>query len=277
MTVAESTMVARAKQAWRVPSRVERYRALQGWIDDGERSAFMSIADEVRAQPILDLGVGAGRTTAFMRLLTDAYVAVDSSPEMVAAARAVFPGLDVRHGDARDLSEFPSATYSLVLFSYNGIDYLDHDGRLRVYDEVRRVLRPGGIFAYSTFSKDSHLYGQRPWFQGPWPPTVRRVARGLVDAPRRLPRLPALYANWWKSHRASEDHGGWGTAPVAALDFELVHFTTVRFEQTTLAERGFGVRKMLDRRGSSTSARCDDPWFFVLAEKKHPASQRSDS
>jgi SAM-dependent methyltransferase len=261
----QSALVEANRHAWTVRSRVARYGALQGWIDNGERLAVGSVADEVRGQPVLDIGVGTGRTAWLMRLLTDDYVAIDWSPDMVEACRSACPGLDVRQGDARDLSGFGSSQFKLVLFSYNGLDNVDRAGRLRVYDQVHRVLRPDGIFAYSTFSKDGHIYGQRPWFGGPGPPTLRRVARSLLTFPKRLPALPLLYANWWRSHRAREDHGDWGLAPVAALDFNLLHFTTLDGERAVLADHGFVASAVFADTGEDVTDAAGYAWFFVVA------------
>ena len=69
--------------------------------------SISTIADEIRGTPIFDLGVGAGRTTSLMRLVTDDYVGVDWSSEMVTTSRARYPGTDFRQGDAEDLSFLP--------------------------------------------------------------------------------------------------------------------------------------------------------------------------
>ncbi|MDQ1322424.1 MAG: hypothetical protein QG655_3671 [Actinomycetota bacterium] len=53
---------------------VEDYDAFQGWNEKGEMRVLMSIATEVRGKPVLDVGVGTGRTTSLLRLLTDDYV-----------------------------------------------------------------------------------------------------------------------------------------------------------------------------------------------------------
>jgi SAM-dependent methyltransferase len=68
---------------------------------------------------------------------------------MVRECRSRFPGVDIRLGDARDLTAFPSGSFDLVLFSYNGLDCLDASDRPLALEEIRRVLRRGGHFAYS--------------------------------------------------------------------------------------------------------------------------------
>jgi SAM-dependent methyltransferase len=74
---------------------------------------------------------------------------------MVALSRAnIGESPDVRflEGDARDLSMFDAASFDVVLFSFNGIDAVDHEDRRRILREVRRVLRPEGVFYFSSHS-----------------------------------------------------------------------------------------------------------------------------
>lgn len=259
-------VVSANQQAWEDADRVERYRGHQGWVDDGERLGVNAIADEVRGQPVLDIGVGAGRTVWLMRLLTDDYVGVDYAETMVDVCRRSCPGVDIRRVDARDLSGFPADHFKLVLFSYNGIDTIDHDGRSKVYDEVARVLRPDGIFAYSTLSKDGALYGQKPWTQGAGQDPLRRVARALANASHTLPEAPRRLSQWSKANARAEDHGWWGMAPLAAVGYNLVHFTTVEGEKKTLAAHGFTAASVITSTGQPVhegAARA--PWFFVVA------------
>lgn len=53
-----------------------------GYLDAGERAALLRVADDVRGQAVLDIGVGVGRTTTLLRLLTDRYEAADYAPHM---------------------------------------------------------------------------------------------------------------------------------------------------------------------------------------------------
>lgn len=99
---------------------------------------------------VLDVGCGAGRTTARLDARGFDVVGVDVSREMVTAAEALFPDVDVAVADAVSLP-FPDESFPYVLFSYCGLDYVHPEAdRLRALREIRRVLEPGGTFAFST-------------------------------------------------------------------------------------------------------------------------------
>ena len=59
-------------------------------------------------------------------------------------------------------SALPASSRGFVLFSFNGIDVLDHDGRQLVLSSVHRVLRPGGTFVFATLNKDHPMFGSNP-------------------------------------------------------------------------------------------------------------------
>jgi len=256
---------------WRVPARVQKYQGLQGWIDDGERLVVNSIADEVRARGILDLGVGAGRTTWFLRLLTTDYVAIDWSPEMVAACRLLYAGIDARQGDASDLSAFPDARFKLVFFSYNGIDNLGRADRLRVLDEAWRVLEPDGLFVYSTLSKLGPAYMERPVLatrRDGAEPVMKFAGRWCYRLLTTVDQYPRRARRWRHAKASARDHGDWAIAPLSALDFEMAYFTTVPGERKMLADHGFQVVQLISDDGRSLH---DDAhgcsWFHVVARK----------
>src|SRR5664279_1295109 len=131
-----------------------------------ETRALESVLDRVRGKRILDLGIGAGRTIAPLRAVSPDYIGVDYAPEMVEHCRRRFPGVDVRLGDARSLSQFANASFDLIVFSCNGICMVDHDGRMAILREVRRLLAPDGVFIFSTRNRDSRDYSALFIFPG---------------------------------------------------------------------------------------------------------------
>lgn len=244
-----------------------------GWYgDQGERTALLAVAADVRGTPVLDVGVGGGRTTWLLRLLTDDYVAVDAAPNMVALCRQHYPDLDVRLGDARDLSDFAADTFGFALFSNNGVDAMDHDDRARVLSELARVVRPGGIVLYSTHNLRGPSFDERPWQrQRPEePPSARAQARATAQLAWRSLRDPAMYASYWRN-RHLEHHDGWAMGPLRAHGFRLVtHF--IAADQLDAEVRAAGLRltdvfafggQRVDVSGPETHTH----YFHVIARK----------
>jgi ubiquinone/menaquinone biosynthesis C-methylase UbiE len=130
-------------------------RYLERHLTPPERLLLKSLKSRWCRIDMLDLGMGAGRTAYTFAAVARSYVGVDYSPRMVALSRAnIGESSDVRflEGDARDLSMFDIASFDVVLFSFNGIDAVDHEDRRRILREVRRVLRPEGVFYFSSHS-----------------------------------------------------------------------------------------------------------------------------
>lgn len=110
---------------------------------------------------ILDLGVGGGRTTTYLAPRASHYVGIDYAASMVAASRAKFPGQEFLVADAADLSMFSNSSFDAVVFSFNGIDNLNGDGRRRCLDHICRVLKGGGVFIFSTHNPRSLIVRPR--------------------------------------------------------------------------------------------------------------------
>lgn len=144
---------------------------------------------------VLDLGVGAGRTTPHLAARAKRYVGLDYSDAMIARCREKYPEQEFVLGDAADLSAFDDRTFDAVVFSFNGLGCLpEDDQRRRCLSEITRVLRPGGAFVFSLHNPRCLLY--RPVLDGAsLPKKAWRVAYAagvsLKMAATRL-RSPAL-------------------------------------------------------------------------------------
>jgi len=105
---------------------------------------------------ILDLGVGGGRTTSFLVSRASRYVGADYAAAMVRACEAKFPGLEFVVADAADLSQFAGASFDVVVFAFNGIDYvLPEDRRRSCLGHLHRVLKPHGVLILSSHNPRS--------------------------------------------------------------------------------------------------------------------------
>src|SRR5690242_13225523 len=79
---------------WRVyhaPGVARHYRSHA--LDEAETMALLAYQPAFAGQRVLDLGVGTGRTTAFLAPLASRYTGVDFSPPMIDALRVRFPGI----------------------------------------------------------------------------------------------------------------------------------------------------------------------------------------
>jgi SAM-dependent methyltransferase len=118
-----------------------------------ELRALEKVRDVVRGRPIMDIGVGTGRTAPKLLELSTDYVGIDYSPEMIAKCRIRFPGVRFAVGDARRLDNYDTAHFALLMFSLNGIDYVRHSDRLVILRECHRLLDDGGVFLFSSHNE----------------------------------------------------------------------------------------------------------------------------
>jgi len=229
-----------------------------------EAVILQRIADEVRQARILDIGVGAGRTTPFLLELSPHYVGFDYAPEMVAACQARFPGVKIMQGDARHMEFLGSEEFGFVLFSWNGLDYVSHEDRLLVLAQVFGLLKPGGLYLFS-----SHNLNCPP--RKPWDPRLHAWSWN----PRSWARY-AYYALRWTRQYWSRCHlqrQGPGHAILIdeVYDFRLVTYWVHPQEQIRQLEvEGFREVQCFDIDGAICAP--DDPslnrgTIYYLARK----------
>ena len=142
------------KRAMASAEVVNLYAALDE-LTPAERTILNGLEGELRGQPILDIGVGGGRTVAPLRAISDNYVGIDYMPAMVSACRRRFAQARFEIADARDLSAFDDGQFKLVLFSSNGRCMVGHEDRMQILREASRVLADDGVFVFSTYNQRS--------------------------------------------------------------------------------------------------------------------------
>jgi len=130
-------------------AEVAAHYAALDYLTPCERALFEAYIPKGSA--ILDLGVGGGRTTSYLAERASRYVGVDYATAMVKACEAKFPSLEFKVADAANLSLFPDASFDVVVFAFNGIDYvLPEKSRQSCFAQVHRVLKANGIFIFSS-------------------------------------------------------------------------------------------------------------------------------
>jgi SAM-dependent methyltransferase len=239
------------KRVYESPTTVQNYATMAG-LQPPEQTILDIVRRSLLQTRMLDVGVGAGRTTVHFAEHAAEYVGVDYSAGMIEACRARFADRQWKFlvADARDLP-FDDATFGFVLFSYNGVDAVPHEDRQRVFAETYRVLRPGGLFAFS-----SHNLAHAPALLSLQPTlSPRAILRGLWL--RRVnPPLRKINARDWIVLR---DRG---------LGGSLETYYVRREEQVRqLATAGFGHVQVYQLDGDVAAAGATDPWLYYLCAR----------
>ena len=143
----------RNQNAYAALSLVRHYAQL-GALQPAEQTVLNLLHDRLPGMKMLDIGVGGGRTTKHFAAIVADYIGIDYSAGMIAACQKRFAttaqATVFEVCDARDLSRFQDNAFDFILFSFNGIDSLSHVDRLKVFQEVSRVGKPGGYFCFSS-------------------------------------------------------------------------------------------------------------------------------
>jgi ubiquinone/menaquinone biosynthesis C-methylase UbiE len=143
---------------WTRPITVaEGYRAWAGFYDqpgngliDAEQPVVWKILDGLPRGRALDAACGTGRHAQYLASLGYSVIGVDSSPDMLAVAKAKLPDAEFREGDLHHLP-IPDQHVDVVVCALA----LEHVlGLAPVLAEFARVLRPGGHLVISDSRTD---------------------------------------------------------------------------------------------------------------------------
>lgn len=144
----------------------EEYFTFEG-LTHTERRIFDGISP--RDYPnVLDVGAGCGRTSIELQKRGFEVTAFDIAEKLVEYGNKKHPSLHMKVGDVLALDKtYAPRSFDLVLFSYNGLDYLfPETNRYAALCQIHRVLRPGGLFIYQ--SHNSWWNGEKRVFWLPF-------------------------------------------------------------------------------------------------------------
>jgi SAM-dependent methyltransferase len=150
-------------------------------LSEAEEHILETHRDALRGR-VLELGCGAGRVTGYLIEHSDRVHAIDISPAMIEFCARTYPGGTFTVADLRDMSSFATGSADAVVAIANVLDILDHDERLRVLEEIARILAPGGTLVMSSHNR---AYAERI----PKPTQIRGARlRARVKSALSMPR-----------------------------------------------------------------------------------------
>ncbi len=223
--------------AWNSPDAARVFTLDKTYSDPGEQAAFDWLAPRCAGEPLLDIGVGTGRTIPLMTAISNDYTGVDYTLKLLDLAKARYPERDLRHMDARDMSALPSGHFGLAEFSWNGIDCVDYDDRVRILEEMYRVVRPGGYVLFSSHNRGGPGYRENIWQLLPrFTFNPLRLGWRTLHSVRRF-QLGTL--NYLRNVKLNHDYGRYAIKTAAAHNFGIVIiYTTLGEQRRQLAQVG---------------------------------------
>jgi SAM-dependent methyltransferase len=224
-----------------------------------------TFADELRNRTLLDIGIGAGRSTRYLLPFSTDYIGIDYSPDMVAEASRQFPGTRLEVQDARDLSTYANGQFEVVLFSFNGLDCLSQEGRLQALEEIWRVLKPGGLFGFSSHNRT------RPIVY-PWSLACLNRSKHPLRMLRNLNEYISGIRNWRQSLHCAVEAKAYALRHDSGNHFKVpMYYIDKQAQAQQLTRIGFDLVRIFDSTGHATTAELpdyDSPWIFYASRKQ---------
>jgi len=141
----------RLRQAYDGGAEARDLSPLPDW-KVAERARFLCQIQENQLCVLLEVGAGTGRDSRFFADAECVVTCIDLSAEMVRLCRQ--KGLKALVMDVAKLS-FADASFDAV-YSFNSLLHLPKDELPGVLQEIRRVLRPEGLFYFGTYGGFDH-------------------------------------------------------------------------------------------------------------------------
>jgi len=124
---------------------------LEQWKID-ERAAFLSRIKDEGKQFLLEIGAGTGRDSLFFANNGLDVLSVDLSDEMVRLC--LDKGLQARQMDFYQLEDVADSSFDAV-YALNCLLHVPKEDIDDVLNEIRRILKPGGLFFYGVYGGQS--------------------------------------------------------------------------------------------------------------------------
>ncbi|MEW6367147.1 MAG: class I SAM-dependent methyltransferase [Acidobacteriota bacterium] len=116
------------------------------------------LSKHARGMKALDFGCGTGRSTRFLTRCGFDAVGVDIASDMLARAREIDPQGDYRLVGDGDLGQLNGRSFDLVLSAFTFDNVPTMEKKIRILQEIRRVLTDGGVFVSLVSSPEIYTH-----------------------------------------------------------------------------------------------------------------------
>jgi ubiquinone/menaquinone biosynthesis C-methylase UbiE len=239
---------------------VDEYDEEEG-LQPPEEVILRRLAPSLSGRSILDLGVGAGRTTPHLLEISTDYVGVDITPDMVSRAARKFSSARLEVGDARNL-RFGDSSFDLVFFSFNGLDHADHVDRLCMLREIHRVLKPGGWFVFSSHNREGREVR----------PSLRKLLqfRTVVKIPAYVARIVAKRIRRAQDRVRVENYDDYALIFDYSLGYPISFYTiSLGSQYRQLETAGFHAIEAYDLKGAPIGMSVSPDWWLYYACRRN--------
>ncbi len=132
-----------------------KYDDKLSYLDSFEKDELVKLLPDIRNKRVLDIGAGTGRIIQTLKRKTSSagahFTAVDISTEMLDIAKKKIPDIDIVHSDMTDLN-LEDDTFDVVIAAFV-IVHIHSKDLTKAFDEVARVLKPGGTFILTNINQ----------------------------------------------------------------------------------------------------------------------------
>jgi ubiquinone/menaquinone biosynthesis C-methylase UbiE len=256
------TLYSSNKEIFESSNIVNYYSTLEG-LQKPEEAIINLLLPDLKHMRMLDIGVGGGRTSKYFSDLVKEYIGIDYSEKMIEACQKRFgeerKNIVFEVCDARMMNIFNNDYFDFILFSFNGIDSVSHDDRIKILTEIKRVLKPSAYFCFSTHN----IQSTKDLFRF----EVTLNVRTLLSSAKRYIRLITINKQykelWTKDYTIIND---------GAHDFKILGYyikPAVQIKQ--LKNLGFKNIKIFSLADGhqihNNLEKNEDSWLYYLCEK----------